>query len=225
MLYKNIGIGDRLEIKSKTEISDKVYVSQVENIIDSNKITVYVPITYGQVLKLPIKKLYAFLFFTEKGIISFDGEIIEYNKVDGFNLMTVNLVSKGERVQRRGFFRFSSSLPFSFYVLDEEGNGGTKEDTICSGIIKDISGGGLRFISNEDIDEQTHIKCFIDLDKEVLITIGNIIQKSVFPKSNYKYQYRVSFVGILPEEQEKIVQFIFDEQRRVLQKLGRGYTK
>lgn len=224
MLYNNIGIGDRLEISSKSETSDKAYISQVENIIDSNKVTAYVPIIYDKVLKLPKHKIFVFSFFTEKGILSFDGEIIEYNKIDAFNLMTINLVSKGEKVQRRGFFRFSSSLCFSFYILDEWGSGGTKDDNIYDGVIKDISGGGLRFISNEYIDEETNIKCLIDIDKEVLIIIGNIIQKNVLSKTDYKYQYRVRFVGILPEEQEKIVKFIFDEQRKVLQKVDRSYT-
>ena len=218
MISNNIGIGDRLEIRHKNnELIDKVYISQVQNIIDEYKVIIYVPITYGKLAELSKGTTFNFLFFTEKGIISFDGKIDEYNKKEGFNLMTIVLTSQGEKVQRRGFFRFVCVLPFNFYILDDESNTSIENDKICSGVVKDISAGGLRFITNEEINETKIIKSLLDLDKEVLISIGNIIQKHNFPKSNYKYQYRVKFIDISPTEQEKIVQFIFSEQRRLLQ--------
>jgi len=219
VISKNIGIGDRLEIRHKDkEFSEKIYISQVQNIINENKIVIYAPITYGALVNLPKKTIFNFLFFTDKGIISFDGRIEDYNKKEGFNLIVIEFVSEGEKVQRRGSFRFSCVLPFNFYILNNEIDSAniTEEDKIYSGIVKDISAGGLRFITNEEIDEKKIIKSLLDLDKEVLISVGNIIQRHTFPKSNYKYQYRVKFTDISSTEQEKIVQFIFAEQRRIL---------
>ncbi|MDL2248754.1 PilZ domain-containing protein, partial [Tyzzerella sp. OttesenSCG-928-J15] len=89
------------------------------------------------------------------------------------------------------------------------------------GIIKDIGGGGVCFLANESIEENATIKLVIKLDDDILVTIGEVIQKHYFPKSNYRYQYRVGFIGIHPTEQEKIVQFIFNEQKRMLQKVNR----
>lgn len=219
MISKNIGIGDRLEIRYKDkEFSEKVYISQVQNIINENKIVIYAPITYGALAKLQKKAIFNFLFFTDKGIISFDGQVESYTKKEGFNLIIIEFISEGEKVQRRGSFRFSCILPFNFYILSDnpDKSDSTEEDKIYSGIVKDISAGGLRFITNEEIDEKKIIKSLLDLDKEVLISIGNIIQRHTFPKSTYKYQYRVKFIDISSIEQEKIVQFIFAEQRRIL---------
>lgn len=219
MLYSHIGIGDRLKINLKGRLDSVEYSSQVESIIGKNRLLVYAPIKYGEIVKLSDKATYSVLFFTNKGILAFDSNIIEYTLREGFHIMTIELVSAGTRVQRRGFFRFSCDLGFNFFILDEKAKGGSKEDTLFSGRIKDISAGGLRFISNEDINESKFLKCLLDFDKEILICIANIIEKHRINESSYKYQYRVKFVGILPEGQEKIVQFIFNEQRKLLQRV------
>lgn len=224
MLFESIKAGDRLEIQIKREMGrGKSYVSQVEEILPSNQIIIHTPIAYGEVVKLPPDEEYMVLFFTEKGMISFEAAIIKNMMEEGFNLITIKILSQGERMQRREFFRFNCILPFKFGIVDKmKVNTGNVKDLTSNvkleGIIKDIGGGGIRFVSNEEIDENADICCIILLDKDILLPVGTVLHKQYFPKSNYKYQYRVRFLGIMQHEQEKIVQFIFNEQRKIIRK-------
>lgn len=224
MLFESIKVGDRIEIQLKGDKNrGRAYVSQVEQILPSNQIVIYTPISYGEMVKLPPDKEYNVLFFTEKGMISFDSTIVKSAMEDGFNLNILKILSEGERLQRREFFRFSCILPFKFGIVDKEkvnsaDNKTLTTDVTLEGIIKDIGGGGIRFVSNEEIEEKEDICCIILLDKDILLPIGTVLHKQYFPKSNYKYQYRVKFLGIQRQEQEKIVQFIFNEQRKTIRR-------
>ena len=115
MLSDNISIGDRIEISLEND-QDKTntYFSCVENTIQNDKVTIRVPINYGKELFLDKNVEYSMLFFTEKGMILFKAVVESYIKQDDFNLMIVRLLNKGEKVQRRKFFRYTCLLPLKF---------------------------------------------------------------------------------------------------------------
>lgn len=217
MLFEQIKAGDRVEITSKNnKDAQKVYISQVEDVVDDMRLLLHVPVSYSRVVMLDRSQVYSFLYFTEKGMIRFDTSILDYEKRDGLELMHVNLISAGERMQRREFFRFTCLLPLQFVDIDDNNEDVTVE--MQKGIIKDLGGGGIRFVSNYSMEEKSTVRCIIPLDTSYMITVGKVLHKQYFPKSNFKYQYRVEFAGILPEEREKIVQYIFGEQRKVMKK-------
>lgn len=220
-MFNNIKIGDRLEITLlKDRKIGKVHVSQVEEIMPNNNLLVHMPISYGQLVKLSTKERYGMLFFTDKGMINFEAEIIGFKKETEFSYMIVHISSEGERMQRREFFRFASLLPVKFAVINDENAEEAKisEETLYDGIVKDLGGGGIRFVTNESFDEKIKVKCVLMLGDNCLITVGKVLHKQCFPKANYKYQYRIEFVGISPPEQEEIIQYIFNEQRKIIQR-------
>lgn len=221
MLIDNIKIGDRIEINLlRDNRLGKVYISQVEEILSENEVLIHVPISYGQLVKLSLREKYSMLFFTEKGMVRFDSEIISYTKENEFNFMQVRLISEGERIQRREFFRFSCLLPMKFAKIDGEIDENIiTNKPIVDGIIKDLGGGGIRFVSNESIEEGKKIKSIIMLGDECLVVLGKVLHKQFFPKSNFKYQYRIEFFGMQEAEQEKVIQYIFNEQRKTMRKI------
>jgi c-di-GMP-binding flagellar brake protein YcgR len=152
-------------------------------------------------------------------MLIFDSTIMGYVTEDGNNYMTLMVKTTGEKVQRREFFRFMCLLPIKFSVAQEAG-APAENNPLYEGVIKDIGGGGVRFVSNGVVPEGATIKCVVLLNGEYLIAVAKILYKQVFPKSIYKYQYRGMFIGLLPSEQERIIQFIFNEQRKNLQKTG-----
>jgi len=214
MLIDQIQTGDRLEITRKKDRNlGRQYVSQVENVRKDKTVVAHVPISYGQLVPLNPNDVYSLVFLSEKGMLRFDGAVVETFDRDGFSLMRLRLLTGGERVQQREFFRFTCLLPLKFVPVDE-GNG----LSVFEGIIKDIGGGGIRFVGNVEIAVGSKIKCYITLHDEQVICLGTILMQEHFPKSNYKYQYRLQFVGILKTEQEQIIQYIFNEQRKLIQK-------
>lgn len=235
MRLEHIKTGNRIEITLKKEPpSGRVLISQVESVYDNDQMLVLMPISYGKLVTLPLDVIYSFIFFSDKGMYKYDGKIVKYIKEENYNFMVVKIVSEGEKIQRRSFFRFNCLLPIRFSkALDngkhEEAETASdmlpltveninKDTELFKGVIKDIGGGGIRFISNDNVEVEDKIKSLILLKDDYIVVIGKVLHKQYFPKSNYRFQYRVEFMGIKEEEQAQIVKFIFDEQRRVLQR-------
>ncbi|MDR1689599.1 MAG: PilZ domain-containing protein [Clostridiales bacterium] len=224
MLFDNIKAGDRLEItkkNSKPNIKPATYVSQVEEVIPAkSQVVIFSPISYGEIIRID-KDEYTMLFYCEKGMMQFSAVGITNVKDSGQSFAVLKLTNKGERIQRRYFYRLDCIIPFKFGILERDKMNTAKRKDLFSnvsleGIIKDISGGGIRFLSNEEIEANMYICCIIPVENEVLLPIGRVLTKQHFPKSNYKYQYRLLFEAILPEDQERIVQYVFNEQRKTL---------
>jgi len=213
MFVGSIKTGDRIEISDSNATGvKKVYVSVVEEVLDLSRLLAHMPIEYGKLVKLDKNTRYSVLFFTEKGMLQFDSMVIDYEKTDGFNLMKIKLISEGERMQRRSFFRFNCVIPFTFQIADTD-----NKDTY-EGIIKDICGGGLRFVTNIEVADMKTVNCIIDLNENKIMVSGRILHKQHFPKSLYAYQYRIQFTGIMYNDQEKIVQYVYNEQRKIVRR-------
>lgn len=181
-----IDIGCLIQIILK---DGRICISQVDS-IQNGKILIYPPKIYGLDTKLNLEEVYNFLFFTEIYLIKCDVLIIQ--QLPNLNYI-VEFKSHKEKIQRRIFSRFSLVLPFNFYILNDFGYDYIKDSKLYIGIIKDISIGGIRFVTNENIPINFKIKCLLELESDALIVFGNIMEQRTFPKSNYKYQYRLKF--------------------------------
>ena len=225
----NIKIGDRLEMRFRHEGgSPKIYNSQVCE-QDDKTIVVHSPVSYGKQVTLPNSEPCSLLFFQDEGMLSFKAVVVGSYVKDDLFLTKLMLTSEAEKMQRREFFRFECTLPIRFALLNStlenalsNKASSSSNQQLYEGIIKDIGGGGLRFVSNAEVDNGDNVKCLLLLERDYIVVIGKILHKHSFPKSPYKFQYRVIFIGILPEEKDKIVQYVFNEQRKLLLRQRRG---
>lgn len=214
----NVDVGNRVEITLASDPEGKSYVSVVEDVYENNLILMHMPISYGNLVKLPMKYDYKMMFYTEKGMYKYTARIIKYVSQGNFNFMIVELSSDAEKFQRREFFRYECIIEFKFdKLLEGETSINFDPDTIlATGIIKDISAGGIRFLGDELIEADSIIKCRIPLKNDRLICAAKIVAVQNFPKSSYKYQYRAEFMELKEADKDLIVRFIFEEQRKKL---------
>lgn len=216
MSVKEIHIGDRVEI-TRTDTNEK-YTTQIENIVNNDEIIVHMPIYFGKLVKLEINKNYKLLFFTDKGIIEFETTVLQHVNEEGFNLTVFKLVSKAKRIQRREFFRFTCFIKANF-ITNQQDEDGKDKIVAFNGIIKDIGAGGVRFLTNQKLEENIDIKTSFNLNDKVITAAGRVICRQYTPESDFEYQYRVEFVDLAQSNQEKIIQYIFSEERKLLQRL------
>jgi len=219
MLYKHIGAGDRVEItRLEHEGEEKAFISKVENASSKNDIMIQSILAYGEVVRIPMDIDYELLFFTDKGMLRFVARVDAYSEEDGFEMMHVALLSDGEIVQRRGFFRLEHLLPFKFSLINETDHTDESQSiTEIDGVIKDISGEGICFVCNKFIEKAKKVECLITLNDDfVLAVTGKVLDAQHIPSVMLQYEYRIMFENILPRDQERIIQFIFKEQRRHL---------
>ena len=229
----NIKVGDRLEMRFKSEGSvPKIFISQVVE-VENNTVVVHTPISYGKHVVLTKSAPCSLLFFQDEGMLSFTASVVGSYVKNDQSLTKLMLTSEPEKMQRREFFRFECTLPMRFALISskpsevisgEPRETGMSAQPLNDAIIKDLGGGGLRFVTNTEIDNGDNIKCLLMLEREYIVVIGKVLQKHSFPKSPYKFQFRIIFIGILPEEKDKIIQYVFNQQRKLLLRQRRGVS-
>jgi c-di-GMP-binding flagellar brake protein YcgR len=198
-------VGDRFEIARDGEDG---YITRVESTPGNSRLITTAPVKYGRVVLLPEGGGYTITRFSERGITRFK-VAVEKNFKDGArNFMTLKIGLEGKNTQRRSFFRFSTLLPFKFIIVDDANTGE------LDGVMLDIGGGGLRFVTNELFEEGNKLKCFLALNGEYLIIISKALERRDIEDPMFLYQYRVVFVDLPPDEQERVVRFIYSEQRK-----------
>ncbi|MDR3239638.1 MAG: PilZ domain-containing protein [Clostridiales bacterium] len=210
MIIQQIKPGVKIEIMAQRD--ENIRVSQAERVLNGNEVLIHLPFDNGQPVFLPKNERYTLLFYTDAGILRYEGAVRDYTKENGADMLIVRFASRGEKIQRREFFRHVCLLPMKFIT----GKNGSK--TVTEGVAKDIGGGGLRFDTNGEMNEGDPVKSALLLNDIYLIVAGVILQKRPLVKSQYAFEYRIQFTDILQQEQEKIVQYIFQEQRKMLQK-------
>ena len=213
MINKYVKVGDRIEITDKS-IDGRVMFSQVESILEPNELLIRAPVINGRLTAMSAGCELSVVIFTEKSIYKHVAHVTENVKQDGFNMLHIKLSGDGERVQRRDFFRISCEAPFYFKQVSDE-NAPFSGDDAAYGIVLDISGGGVRFISNHLLTEESLVKGYIVMEDQRAQILGKVLNAHNVPNalSEYKIQYRVRFMNLSDEVSETIIQYILKLQR------------
>lgn len=192
--------GTRVEITSS---DGKIVVSYVSEIRDG-KIVIEAPKYYNKDVVLDGDTEYQFVFFVDRSLLWCDGVVTKTADTDETKY-AITATTDIDQVKRRTYHRFTVMLAFSFY----------HKSKLCSGVIKDISQGGIRFVSNENITDQK-TRFVLELNGTTITIAGEILAQLKFPRSNYQYQYRVKFYDLQEEHTSAIKKFIFDSKLKQL---------
>lgn len=244
MSSKIIRPGDKIDIRlvQQVENSDKsgknaeIYMSQVLDILDNGNYEISMPTESGKLILLPLGVRFEFTFYSGGGLYRSIGKIIERYKRDNLYMLVVELKTELERFQRREFYRYNCTMNVGYFILDEEQIKLESTDEILSklmdvdfkekrrsGVIVDISGGGMKFRSIDEFKPDDQILIMLRLtnqktDRQFQIR-GNIIACTRVEKSkDLLYESRVKFIIDDNKIREEIIRFIFEEERRIRQK-------
>lgn len=217
----NLKIGSKVEINRKqnrTE-SDKIsaqkreihiYYSVIVEVLDQNTFIIQAPIEAGRVIPLSTGTVYQMDVIDERAIYRADVEITKRFKTDNLHLMEVSIISKLEKCQRREYFRMNCLIDIIYTPKNA--------DEPKKGIMLDLSGGGIKFSSTEPLKEDLRISIqiladriqeYIDFELE-----GMVLDSTFVDSTNPHYQNRVCLVDLSREQREKIIKFIFEEERK-----------
>ncbi len=230
-----IKIGDKIELgrrigKNSSKDDFDVYTSQVLDFRDG-EVIIAMPISEGHVIPLEIGTAIEAFFYTASGIYKCDCKITNRGKEDNIFMCSVVFLNEPKKFQRREYYRLSSSLDATAQVLDlieifqyaqkhtlpEKMSG-----TLVRGTIVDISGGGVRLMSDYKFTRGDYVLLTFVLDiknisRKVQI-VAKIIQSTESPKRARFYDSRLQFKEVTPELRDIIVKYIFEQQRMIQQK-------
>lgn len=220
----DFSVGTKIEMTVVDPIEGKIdigFVSQLEGHTDVNILRISAPIHEAKVFPVRVNShIEAYLFCKTNQIYRVVGYVTDRLIIDDIALLDIKVTEKPERIQRRQYYRFDCRVPVRFYSPNEDQSG--KFDEIC-GYTIDISGGGISANTDIILNTDSIITGTLLLDNYELEFKGRVIRcKKEVISEELRFISSISFIDIEYKEREKIVGFIFNQQRELLKKGLRG---
>ena len=194
------------------------------------------PVDNGRVVLFQLGMQFDFIVYTQNKTILKSAAIVRqrYRKGNMY-FLAIELTNNLEKIQRRQFFRLPCTIDMSFYEVryDDKAESesefcksmyknhaiNSKNMQIVKSVILDISGGGIRFSLRIPLEEGAYFMAQFSLALEEGTQQFNIVCKviSCTPALDHTDRYfaRSKFIFDRMTEREKIVRFVFEEERRI----------
>ncbi|MBR1635065.1 MAG: flagellar brake domain-containing protein [Lachnospiraceae bacterium] len=210
------------------------FVSGIYDIEEDGTLELEMPTRAGKAVLVPMGVRYEMIFTMDQRLFKSEAQITQRFRKDGFSLIKAKLIAPVVKFQRREYYRLNVMLPITFITLDERA--GTlermaeirqlleerrEELLIGEGTILNISGGGIRFISDTEIGDAKYLfmRFAIEAGEEnrTIALIGELVAKELTEdKKHNAYRMRILFKD--SRCQEMIIRYIFDQERKIRRK-------
>ena len=186
----------------------------MEETEDGMLVKASMPIFEGHIVPLTVGTQYAVFFSTGGNIVESTCKVIGRTKEMNIYVMDLLITGELKRVQRREYYRFPCYMEVILQPVDEwqaaeyehthewSKKTGADEPKKSSGLLTDLSGGGIRLHSDEHFDTKRSFKL-----------LGQIIESYSVERNRGGFETRIKFVAMPKEEKETIIKYIFKEQR------------
>lgn len=209
-----------------------ILASQLEAVEDDGGLIMQMPVYKGKIILLSLGSRYELMFYTKRGLYRGICQVVDRYKEDNLFMVRVVLKSGLNKFQRREYFRLECILGMQAYELDREEaltlDGEELEtllqdpdilETEMDAIIVDISGGGIRFITDKKSEEgdclavRTRLQNE-NIDKQLLVAVS-IVSCRKMASGMERYETRAEFLHLGTKLRETIIKYIFDEDRKI----------
>lgn len=169
------------------------------------------------------------------GILKSSAIVRQRYRKENMYFLAIELINNLEKIQRRQFFRLPCTIDMDFYEVryDDKAESelefckkmyknhaiNSKNMNTVKSVILDISGGGIRFSLSTPLEEGTYFMAQFSLALEECTQQFNIVCKVINCTQSLdyadRYFARSKFIFDRMTEREKIVRFVFEEERRI----------
>lgn len=233
MIDNIITPGDRVELKSVVAVTlddgtegKKLYRTRITDVRDDGRLEIAMPMEKTKLVLLQVDQEFEACFFTTNGMYRANLRIVDRSKVDNQYLLLAECITALSKFQRREYYRFPCIIEakvknitlsqahainqnLSFLVPMADG---------IRGVIVDISGGGVRFISKSKFETDSLIQLQFELKtrefEDDYILVGKVVASNEIPNRENEYENRVMFVDLNTTVREEIIRYIFEEERK-----------
>jgi Predicted glycosyltransferase len=191
---------------------DQQYHSRIED-ITSRSLTVAMPMSKGYPVHLNHGGQFYAKVFADGAAYKFKSTLLE-KRLHPIPVWVVSQPTDITKIQQRAFVRVDARVPVRVVVRDE-----TEDSLLLSLTTKDISGGGLRLISNQAINLGMRIILYIELPELGTIeTPAEVVRVDKPDNDRDLYWIGVRYIKLPENLRSKIIKFVFQKQLEYRQK-------
>jgi c-di-GMP-binding flagellar brake protein YcgR len=160
-------------------------------------------------------------FYEVDAFYEFDTHLVSYEFKGRKSFLVLAKPENIQRIQRREYYRLKIALPL--YFRPYSAVPARKPQLFRPVETKDVSGGGLLFVSEVILKKNAFLDLLLELPPEniepipttppnIILCIGQVIMVKKDNKESQAYHYSIHFTCIEPADRENIVRFVFDRQ-------------
>lgn len=234
MISKFISEGMKIEIADTASHLDesgnpqeKIYLSKVYEVLSEDTMEILMPMEKTKLVLLPIDKEFDLRFYGDNGLYQCFVRVIDRYKSGNVYLLQVELTSNLRKYQRREYYRFACALEMCARNLEDSEIEVVERNQnmlfrpglpMKRSIIVDISGGGLRFLSNQKYEVGSLLYCsyslFVAGEKKEYEVVGTVLATRELENRKGTFEHRVKYYNMSNDVREEIIKYIFEEERR-----------
>ncbi len=230
---KKINIGDKLDLEKidkrlsvDPDKKPEQYFSQVLDEGNNGALLVSMPIQEGKLIPLSVGQEFNATFYTNFGLLQCRVVVSARYKKGTLYFMEIEMLSALKKVQRREYFRFPCRIPLEYRTMEEKevmepGDAHEIEEELLSwkkGVMLDLSGGGIRFVSSFPEEKGSLVQTRFDIvsgeETDIIYTLAHVLRSEKNPNNNKLYDIRIEYWRMAHSTREKIIRYIFEEQRK-----------
>ncbi|MBR4027781.1 MAG: flagellar brake protein [Lachnospiraceae bacterium] len=230
-----IKVGDKIDIKLLHQNQDKVYKSSIYNTMSLKDFEITMPLDGTKMVLFSVGLACQFYIYTKTGAYTCEATVTNRYRRGNSYLLLVHLDTTLKKYQRREFFRIEKMMDFFYYKVTEEV--AQKETTrdIYKELLnpkyiderrvattKDLSGGGMRFIVDEEFELDTVIVAVLQLKNakvdQNFYLVTRVIDIMKVEDMPGRYIIRSKFDYKDDAERELLVSYVFEEDRAMRKK-------
>lgn len=196
-------VGLKMQIRPAYSDQDW-YTTKVEDLTDT-MVTIGAPLKGGEVVPISVGTTVDCQFPRDDAFYVFQAEVIQ-RRFQPLPLLVLRRPDSVQRFQRRQMFRLPAVLPVQYAVAGAAQKGSTV----------DISGGGFCLSAPQPLEVGTELEAQLSFpDGYVLKAKGRVVKATQVDgeRGEKRYLHGIEFLGLPGSLQERIVAFIFAEQR------------
>lgn len=217
MDFEKIGEGEYIEIIKKNELNnnneidkEKLMFSRIIKSVGADIAIIEIPYNHNGSLLL-IEGEILKLFNTYQGkMYCFEIEVNKRVKAMEQGAYVILKKTDAQMIQRRNYYRLPVKFDLDIKVSDSTFNGSGNLKVIS----KDVSASGIAFESKEFIEEGKKIIISIDINK--IVNLECEVVRVAKNEMSAKYIVACKYISINREDREKLVKFIFEEERSLI---------
>jgi c-di-GMP-binding flagellar brake protein YcgR len=214
-ISKFLSIGTKIHILVMNNNNESQYVSRVDNINEDGTIDVLIPISKRRIVYINEDTVLKVIITKEGAIYEFEAEV--ENKLFGVDLLLrLKRTSDIQKIQRRNYFRLKSLNTIKIRKIVNLTEAIFSE--YFNVAMVDISGGGLAFNSELELDINDLIEISVTLNSNTINLLGMVVRADRNENNLKIMEYGINFEKITDTERNIIMSFIFEEQRKLAKK-------
>ena len=195
-----------------------VMVSQFEAFLPDGSMEILTPIYEGRIYTVHTGAQMNVIYHREECMFKFLAEVLDRRRSGNIHILKIQPRSGEEPYQRRNFFRMNCLLDIQYRLFAQNPGKKAVKEEFQKGVTRNLSGGGLCLLLNEKPAVGWILEGVMNVGQEVRFK-GRVIRVSnMTDKTKYHYEVGAEFTEITSKDRERIIGFIFDSQRKLLNK-------